>query len=39
MNRRINKLNNGLLLVINGFGLIKKGFGLIKKDLFRRSKK
>mgnify|MGYP001203037359 CR=1 FL=1 len=39
MSRRINKLNNGLLLVINGFGLIKKGFGLIKKDLFRRSKK
>ena len=39
MSRRINKLNNGLLLVINGFGLIKKGFGLIKKDLFGRSKK
>lgn len=39
MSRRINKLNNGLLLVMNGFGLIKKGFGLIKKDLFRRSKK
>ncbi len=39
MNRKINKLNNGLLLVMNGFGLIKKGFGLIKKDLFRRSKK
>jgi|TARA_B100001013_G_C24331281_1_gene332722 hypothetical protein len=39
MSRKINKLNNGLLLVINGFGLIKKGFGLIKKDLFRRSKK
>jgi len=39
VNRKINKLNNGLLLVMNGFGLIKKGFGLIKKDLFRRSKK
>ncbi|GIT56897.1 MAG: hypothetical protein Ct9H300mP18_03260 [Candidatus Neomarinimicrobiota bacterium] len=39
MSRKINKLNNGLLLVMNGFGLIKKGFGLIKKDLFRRSKK
>tara|TARA_B100000470_G_C19468788_1_gene249216 strand:+ start:371 stop:490 length:120 start_codon:yes stop_codon:yes gene_type:complete len=39
MSRKINRLNNGLLLVMNGFGLIKKGFGLIKKDLFRRSKK
>ena len=39
MSRKINKLNNGLLLVMNGFGLIKKGFGFIKKDLFRRSKK
>ena len=39
MSRKINKLNNGLLLVMNGFGLIKKGFGIIKKDLFRRSKK
>ena len=39
MSRKINKINNGLLLVMNGFGLIKKGFGLIKKDLFRRSKK
>ena len=39
MSRKINKLNNGLLLVMNGFGLIKKGFRLIKKDLFRRSKK
>ena len=39
MSRKINKLNNGLLLVMNGFGLIKKGFGFSKKDLFRRSKK
>tara|TARA_B100000929_G_scaffold227475_1_gene183778 strand:+ start:536 stop:655 length:120 start_codon:yes stop_codon:yes gene_type:complete len=39
MSRKINKFNNGLLLVMNGLGLIKKGFGLIKKDLFRRSKK
>jgi len=39
MSRKINKFNNGLLLVMNGMGLIKKGFGLIKKDLFRHSKK